>query len=519
MPNPDQTYTFDIDQMVDRTAEAAERISSFVPETPLDYAPQISHSIGVDVRLKDETATAVRSFKVRGALNNMLEIQERDPDSLSNGVLAASAGNHAQGVAYAAGFLNIEAKIVMPRTTPLVKIRAVEQLGGKVILEGDSYSDAYDHSQSLVKDAGLPFIHPFNDANTIIGQATIAKELLGYNQSHGLTDVFVPVGGGGLLAGMAAYLKQRRPDIRVVGVEPEDSSAMKQSLEAGYPVTLDHVGTFADGVAVKRVGDRTFSMVRKYADELITVDNDMIAAAIEAYYDETRRILEPAGALAIAGITSFAQQERFGYDATAVAVCSGANMSFSRLEHIAARSEIGRQRQGLFVIELPERPGALLQLCEEVMNGHSITEFRYRKSQAEQARFMVGVEFMAGATRESFADSLKSHRFGFHDVSHDPFTESGYGSQLMSSGNPIHRDERFFHLEFPERPGALTGFLKQVGERWNISLFQYKNTGGDRGKVLIGFENPDPIALEEVLRSFTKWHQPVAHSTMQLYTN
>lgn len=494
---------------------AAERIGTYIPPTPLESAPILKEELGMELLLKREDLTEVHSFKVRGALNAILKLPE---NVLEQGVLAASAGNHAQGVAFAAREVGTKATIVMPRTTPMIKVDAVKRLGGHVILEGDSYSDAYEASQRLLSGTNMSFVHPFDDPDVIAGQATVAHEIA--RDTTAVSHVFVPVGGGGLIAGIASYFKNRNDTqhIRIVGVEPEDSDAMKLSLEAGYPVTLDHVGIFADGVAVKQVGDLTFNMAKQYVDEVITVDNDAISAAIEAFYNETRSILEPAGALAIAGIAQYSDFAKTVGDILPVAICSGANMSFSRLQAIVERSEIGRHKQGQFIIDLPERAGALLELCRDVINGHSITEFRYRLTDPNKARFMVGIEIRNQDDLENFKTKLTDNGYNFDDISTSSFAE--YGKYLLGTAchDTTRGEEAFYELEFPERPGALTEFLTHAGQRWNISLFQYRNNGGDRGKVLIGFQAPHTQSLETVLATHTKWHTPVPEAEIDRFS-
>lgn len=494
------------------TYNAAKAIDGLVQPTPLQEAATLSDELGTNVLFKREDLTDVHSFKIRGAAHTILGLSQRE---LEHGVLAASAGNHAQGVALSAAFRDVPATIVMPKTTPQTKIRAVRSYGANVVLEGDSYSDAYEASQELLGETGATFIHPFDDSRVILGQATVGKEIA--EQTIKTDVVFVPVGGGGLIAGVARFLKAVEPRTTIIGVQPEDSNAMQLSLEAGEQVTLDHVGIFADGVAVKRVGDLTFRMCQQYVDKIITVNNDEISAAMETFFDETRGILEPAGALALAGIVQTAERGKLGPLDQSIAICSGANISFSSLRFVAERSEIGRHREGLFMVHLPERPGSLLDLCNKVVNGHNITEICYRKGDDKDARLLLGVELENKNDRQAFTRRLEVHGYGYSDVSDDPLAE--HGRRLVGGANGSYQNgsEQFYQLEFPERPGALTEFLSQVSGTLNVSLFQYRNGGGDRGRVLIGFEVDGKNDLEGVLSAFTTWHEPVPPERIKLY--
>ena len=456
--------------------------------SPLQPVQKLSTSID-GVYLKREDLQPVHSFKLRGAYNKIAQLSKEE---LTCGVIAASAGNHAQGVALSAQKLGISALIVMPQTTPAIKIDAVRGYGAEVVLFGDSYSDAYEHSQVLVASTGRVFIHPFDDPLVIEGQGTIGSEIL--EQLPRVTHIFVPVGGGGLIAGLAQAVKSVRPDVKIIGVEPIDSAAMHNSLQAGERVQLEHVGIFADGVAVKQVGSLTFKLAQKYVDEIILVDNDQICAAIKATFEETRSIVEPAGALALAGLQSY----RLPKEAQAVAICSGANMSFERLQFIAERTLLGSAKEALFAVHLDEQPAALSRFCNEVVNGHSITEFNYRLADRQQATIFVGISQRDAADKQKFETKLRKLGYDYTDLSLDELTKE-HIRHMIGGPSQQTRHEKLYDITFPERPGALSQFLAALGDRWNISLFHYRGQGGDEGKVLIGLEAEDKAALEAAL--------------------
>jgi threonine dehydratase len=479
------------------------RVYDVAIESPLDVAPRLSRRLGNQVLLKREDLQAVFSFKLRGAYN---KISHLSAAIAARGVICASAGNHAQGVALAARERGIPALIVMPHTTPAIKVQAVIDLGGEVVLHGDIYDAAYEHALTLVRERHMVFVHPFDDPDVIAGQGTIGMEIL--RQSGGVVDaIFVPVGGGGLIAGIAAYVKQLYPRVKIIGVEPEDAAAMYHSLQAGKRVTLERVGMFADGVAVRRVGEETFELVRRYVDEIILVDTDEICAAIQDIFEDTRAIPEPAGALAVAGIKRYLQRSASGgthiRDQRLVAINSGANMNFDRLRHVAERADLGAAREALLAVEIPERPGSFLQFCE-ALGQRSITEFNYRYSGSEQARVFVG--FALGHGHEeanTVIAQLRGAGYQVVDMSGNEIAKLHVRYMIggRAPGMDAAVDELLYRFEFPERPGALLKFLKSIGTSWNISLFHYRNHGSDYGRVLAGIQVPKaerPVFLQHL---------------------
>jgi len=473
--------------------------------TPLELAPQLSARNDNRILMKREDLQPVFSFKLRGAYNKLASIPA---DKLQHGVICSSAGNHAQGVALAAEKKDVRAVIVMPETTPSIKVDAVRALGGEVVLHGDTYDDAYTHSRKLEREQGLSFIHPFDDAMVIAGQGTIGKEIL--QQADGDIDaVFVPVGGGGLIAGIGAYIKSRQPDVRIIGVEPIDSASMQASLAAGKPVTLDHVGIFADGVAVRRVGDETFDLCKQVVDEIIVVDTDQICAGIRDIFEDTRSIVEPAGALAIAGAKKYIADNNTS-NGCFVVVNGGANVNFDRLRHIAERAAIGEQREMLIAVEIPEGPGSFRDFCE-LMGHRSITEFNYRYNDAKTAHIFVGVELTKGLDeRLQLIDELRSKGYTVADLSDNEVAKLHIRHMVGGRGATI-KNERLFRFEFPERRGALLAFLNSIGTDWNISLFHYRNHGSDYGRILTGIQVPDNESgkLESHLSDlgYTHWEE------------
>ena len=463
---------------------AASAVYAVAVETPLTTAPRLSARLNNTILLKREDLQSVFSFKLRGAYNKMAQLTDAERE---RGVICASAGNHAQGVALAAQRLGIDAVIVMPETTPQLKVSAVESLGGRVVLFGDSYSDAGDHAQELRQSSGRVFIHPYDDPAVIAGQGTIADELL-RQAPQDLDAVFVPIGGGGLIAGVAAYLKQLSPQTKVIGVEPVDSAAMHDSLAAGERVTLDQVGIFADGVAVRKVGELTFAMVRELVDEVVLVDTDAICGAIKAIYEDARVIVEPAGALAVAAARQVIARD--GWCGKQIAcINSGANMNFDRLRHVAERAEIGERREALFAVTIPERPGSFLQFCS-VLGRRNVTEFNYRLGSRDAARVFVGISI--DGEHEAAEVEAQLRRAGYAVVSlmenelaklHLRHLVGGKASQVAA--------EQLYRFEFPERPGALSDFLNKLAGRWNISLFHYRNHGAAYGRVLLALEADD----------------------------
>lgn len=467
------------------------RVYDVAVETPLERAPKLSKQVGASVFLKREDLQPVHSFKLRGAYNKMVQLSD---DQKAKGVIAASAGNHAQGVALAAQKLGISASIVMPKTTPAIKVEAVRSYGAETVLAGDSYSDAYEHSQKLTEESGRTFIHPFDDPLVIAGQGTIGREIL--EQLPGATHLFVPVGGGGLIGGIAQYVKQLNPGIKVIGVEPEDANAMQRSLKTGKRVILKHVGIFADGVAVKEVGERTFKLAQQYVDEVITVNTDQICAGIKAVFEETRSIVEPAGALATAGIMHYDLPK----GAKVVSVCSGANITFERLQQVAERTMIGSGKEALFAVVIPERPGSLRTFVTDVVNGHSITEFSYRLNQRAGAHVLVGISVTGDDDKQAFMNKMKKHGYDYTDLSDDDIAKTH--TRHMIGGSAVNADdEHIYQIDFPERPGALGDFLAAIGDKWNISAFHYRTEASDNGNVLIGFEARDKGMLEDSLNN------------------
>ncbi len=453
-------------------------------ETPLEESAVLSRLLGNRVLLKREDLQPIFSFKIRGAYNRIAHLSAEER---AHGVITASAGNHAQGVAFSGQKLGIDTTIVMPVTTPAIKVSAVQAFGATVVLFGDNYSEAAEHCAQLIAETGRIFIPPFDDELVIAGQGTVADELL--RQTAGRMDaVFVPVGGGGLLAGMAAFLKQLCPEVRVIGVEPVDSDAMARSLEAGRRVRLDSVGIFADGVAVREVGQLTFDICRKYVDEVIRVDVDEICSAIKSVYQATRSIVEPAGALAVAGLKRYVR-ERGVSGQTLVAINSGANMNFERLRYVAERTMIGEKQEALFAVTIPEKPGALLRFCHDVVGERNITEFNYRLSGRDTAHLFVDIAIKGDEERRAFQAQLTANGFDNVDLTDNDLAKT-HVRYMVGGRSPDVQDERLFRFWFPERPGALARFLTTMGAGWNISLFHYRMQGGDFGRVLIGLEIP-----------------------------
>jgi threonine dehydratase len=459
------------------------RVYDVAHETPLEPAVHLSRRLQNQVLLKREDLQPVFSYKLRGAYNRIAHMTDAER---ARGVIAASAGNHAQGVAFAARHLGLRALIVMPQTTPEIKVEAVRALGAEVVLSGDSYADAKTRCDELVRETGLTFVHPFDDPLVIAGQGTIANEILRHKLGD-ISAIFVPVGGGGLIAGIGSYIKALRPHVRVIGVEPYEADAMYQSLAAGRRVALDHVGIFADGVAVREVGELTFPIVQSTVEEIVRVSNDEICAAIKDVFDDTRSIMEPAGALAVAGLRSWV--ERTGSrDARLVAVLSGANMNFDRLRFVAERAEVGEAREGIFGVTIPERAGAFREFCATI-GRRVVTEFNYRLSSREQAHIFVGIATKSRQDAADLAATLTTA--GYNTIE---FTDNEVAKlhvrHMVGGRSPEVTNELVCRFEFPERPGALMTFLEKLGGRWNISLFHYRNHGADFGRVLAGFEVP-----------------------------
>jgi threonine dehydratase len=452
-------------------------------ESPLDLAPSLSRRLGNRILLKREDQQPVFSFKLRGAYNKMAHLSAAER---ARGVIAASAGNHAQGVALAAQKLSCAATIVMPVTTPHIKIAAVEARGAKVVLHGDSYSDAHAHAVALQRRSHAAFVHPYDDPDVIAGQGTIGMEIL--RQCQGPIDaIFVAIGGGGLISGIAAYVKRVRPEIRVIGVQPVDSDAMARSLAAGRRVKLAHVGLFADGVAVKQVGKETFRLAKQYVDEIVLVDTDAICAALKDVFEDTRSILEPAGALGVAGVKAWVERHRTR-DRTYVVIACGANMNFDRLRFVAERAELGEEREAVLAVTIPERPGSFREFCE-LLGKRSVTEFNYRYADASIAHIFVGIEVANRRETDHLLAELRKRRIEAYDLSDNEMAKL-HVRHLVGGHAPSARNEILYRFEFPERPGALTRFLNSMSHGWNISLFHYRNHGADYGRVLVGMQVP-----------------------------
>ncbi len=460
-------------------------------ESPLETAPLISARIQNKVLLKREDTQEVFSFKLRGAYNKMANL---GPAELKRGVIAASAGNHAQGVALSARRLGCRAVIVMPTTTPRLKIDAVKALGGEAVLVGDSYSDAYQHAMELEKKEKLTFVHPFDDPDVIAGQGTVGMEIL-RQHSKPIDAVFVPIGGGGLIAGVAAYIKQLRPETRIIGVQTVDSNAMMRSVKAGRRLELNDVGLFSDGTAVKLVGAETFRLVRQYVDDFVAVDTDAVCAAIKDVFQDTRSVLEPAGALSLAGAKLYAAQNKWK-NKTLVAITSGANMNFDRLRFVAERADVGEAREALFALTIPEERGSFRRLCE-ALGKRSVTEFNYRISDAEQAHVFVGVQISSADEPEKLANTFRKKGLEALDLTGNELAKT-HLRYMVGGRSPLAKHEMLFRFEFPERPGALARFLQAMNPDWNISLFHYRNQGDDYGRVLVGMQLPPESSKTDV---------------------
>lgn len=457
--------------------------------SPLEFAPLLSRRLGNDVWIKREDLQPSFSFKIRGAYNRMARLS---PEELERGVVAASAGNHAQGVALAAQRLASHATIVVPVTTQQIKADAIEALGAELLRHGDSYDEAYRHARELAEASGRVMVHPYDHPDVIAGQGTIGLEIAEQAPAE-LAAVYVAVGGGGLIAGVALALKQLRRGVRIVGVEPEDSDAMRRSLAAGVRVTLDRVGLFADGVAVKTVGEETFRICRDYVDEVITVPNDAICAAIKETFEDRRAVLEPAGALAYAGLR--ADVERRGLvGQTLVAVACGANLNFDRLRHVAERAQIGEHHEGILAVEIPERPGSFRRLCA-ALGRRGVTEFNYRMGDPDRATVFVGVQVGGAADLQRVLAGVWEAGFQAEDLTGDEIAKL-HVRHMVGGRSGLAEHERVFHFDFPERAGALTQFLDQLAGQWNISLFHYRNHGSDRGRALVGIQVPPASEAE-----------------------
>jgi threonine dehydratase len=467
------------------------RVYDVASESPLELAPSLSQRFDNRIYFKREDMQSVFSFKIRGAYNKMANLS---PAQLKRGVICASAGNHAQGVALSAAKLGCRALIVMPTTTPPVKIDAVKERGGadvEIVLFGDSYTDAYNHALTLEKEQKLTFVHPFDDSDVIAGQGTIGMEIL-RQHSGPIHAIFVAIGGGGLISGVAAYVKQIRPDIKIIGVQTLDSDAMARSLKAGERVTLPDVGLFSDGTAVRLVGEETFRLAQLYVDEVILVDTDAICAAIKDVFQDTRSILEPAGALAIAGAKAYVERSALTKNPVRnealIAIACGANMNFDRLRFVAERAELGESREAVFAVTIPEQRGSFKRFCS-LIGPRNVTEFNYRVSDESQAHVFVGVQIANRGESSVLARTFEQNDFKTLDLTHDELAKL-HIRHLVGGKSALAQDELLYRFEFPERPGALMRFLDSMAPNWNISLFHYRNQGGDVGRILVGLQVP-----------------------------
>ena len=453
-------------------------------ETPLDDALNLSKRLNNRVLMKREDLQSVFSFKCRGAYNRIYQLLKQKKVS---GVIAASAGNHAQGVALAATRLGIDAIIVMPKTTPDIKVKAVQARGGKTVLVGDAYDDAYQHAIGLAQEKNLEFIHPYDHPDTIAGQGTVGMEIL-RQHNDGIHAVFVPVGGGGLIAGVGAYIKYLRPETKIIGVEPEDAASMAEALHKKRRVILDSVGLFADGVAVKQVGKETFRVARQCVDDVVCVSTDEICAAIKDIFDDTRTIMEPAGALAVAGMKKYVAEADISNE-TLVVINSGANMNFDRLRHVSERAELGEQREALLAATIPEKPGSFRTFCKTI-GKRGITEFNYRYSDKNDAQVFAGIKLTNGLQeKEELLEKLQSSGYPVVDMTDNEMAKN-HVRYMVGGRFPDVSNEVLYRFQFPERPGALLDFLTRIGKRWNISLFHYRNHGAAYGRVLVGLQTP-----------------------------
>jgi threonine dehydratase len=460
------------------------RVYDVAIESPLDHAPRLSARLGNEVWLKREDLQAVFSFKLRGAYNKIARLPA---SALARGVICSSAGNHAQGVALAARRRGVRAAIVMPKSTPSIKVEAVQALGGEVILEGEVFDEAYAYAMRLAEAEQFTFVHPFADPDVIAGQGTIGVELT-RQWREPPAAIFVPIGGGGLIGGVGAYVKQLYPEVKVIGVEPTDAASMFEAFEHGGPVTLEHIGIFADGVAVRRVSDHTYALAREVVDEIVLVETDAICAAIKDIFEDCRVLMEPAGALAVAGLKRYVEEHNVG-GARLIAIASGANVNFDRLRHVAERAELGEHREALLAVDIPERPGAFLRFCD-ALGARNITEFNYRYAPSEQAHIFVGITLHGerDGARE-LVELLRAQGYSVLDLSDNELAKL-HVRHMIGGRVPSIRDELLYRFEFPERPGALLKFLEAIGTRWNISLFHYRNHGSDYGRVLAGVQVP-----------------------------
>ncbi len=460
------------------------RVYDVATETPLDFAPALSERLNNKIYIKREDLQPVFSFKIRGAYNKIASLNKQERN---RGVIAASAGNHAQGVALSANKLGIKATIVMPKTTPEIKVKAVEAWGVDIILLGDTYNEAHSHAKKLEQEKNLTFVHPFDDAEVIAGQGTIGMEIL-RQKSGEINAIFVPVGGGGLIAGIAAYVKFVSPEIKVIGVEPDDADSLNQALQSNKRVSIKQVGLFADGVAVKQVGKLPFQLAEKYVDEVVTVSTDEICAAIKDIFDDTRSVAEPAGALAVAGLKKYTLQTKIS-NQSLVAIESGANINFDRLRYVAERTLVGEQKEILLAVTVPEIPGSFLKFCKS-LGKRNITEFNHRYFNSQMAQVFVGISCTGlDSDRDDLIAQLEKDGFSVTDMTKNELAKD-HIRYMVGGHAPNTLGEIVYSIQFPERPGALLNFLTSLGSRWNISLFHYRNHGAAFGKVLMGLQLP-----------------------------
>jgi threonine dehydratase len=459
------------------------RVYDAALETPLSEARFMSKRLKNQIWIKREDLQPVFSFKIRGAFNKMAQLSQEEKDK---GVIAASAGNHAQGLAMAAKQMGVKAVIVMPRITPDIKVQAVRARGAKVILKGDAFGEALEHAQQLIKEKGYTYIPPYDDPDVIAGQGTIGMEIL-HQHPDPIHAIFVPVGGGGLIAGVAAYVKYLRPDIKVIGVEAEDSACLDAAMKSGYRVKLEQVGIFAEGVAVAQIGEEPFKVCKDYVDEVITVTTDEICAAVKDIFEDTRAVAEPSGALSLAGLKKYVEASGVS-DSTLICINSGANTNFDRLQHIAERTELGEKREAILAVGIPERPGSFKNFCKVIGRRRMVTEFNYRFSDPEQAQIYVGVQVKPDDNdREELILALQEADYPVVDLTDNELAKL-HIRHLGGGRTSTETNEEIYRFEFPERPGALLNFLNHLGHDWNISLFHYRNHGAAYGRVLVGFQ-------------------------------
>jgi threonine dehydratase len=493
------------DTYLERVLKA--RVYDVAIESPLDEAHRLTRRLGNTVLLKREDMQPVFSFKLRGAYNKIAHLSDT---VAQRGVICASAGNHAQGVALAARRRGIKATIVMPKTTPSIKVQAVIDFGGEAVLHGDDYDQAYEHAMELMRERSLTYIHAFDDPDVIAGQGTIGMEVLRQRSGEHIDAIFVAIGGGGLISGIGAYVKALYPKIRIIGVEADDANAMYESLKARKRVTLERVGTFADGAAVRRVGEETFALCQKVVDEVILVNNDEICSAIQDMFEDTRSIAEPAGALSLAGLKKYVARENC-QGKTFVAINSGANINFDRLRHVAERADIGGQREALFAVEIPEQKGSFLRFCQ-ILGQRSVTEFNYRYAGDAAARIFVGIGLNDGRKeRDAILKSLQDGGYNVVDMTDNEMAKL-HVRYMVGGHAPGLTNERLLRFVFPERPGALLKFLQAVGTNWNISLFHYRNHGSDYGRVLAGVQVPSAES-EDLLLHLNELKYPYSDET------